>query len=164
MRTKVQTTIRRFQELLQGEGGIAQSLQELETEGGIRAAELSPIEVAALHIQAELSERAMSVRRPIFHIYCDRIENSGFERFRRFAGLLRIVTEIRLTQDRIHGLTELLHRYVDAVCDVVERTSGCAPEGLVLDGKYEVVLDPIKKGGLAYSQTAKVICPVLVTR
>jgi hypothetical protein len=50
------------------------------------------------------------------------------------------------------------------VRDVLERNAGCVGEGLFLSSEYEVQIEPVKKGGLNYVQTARINCPVLVNR
>jgi hypothetical protein len=63
----------------------------------------------------------------------------------------------------VDGLTERLTDSVDAVCDVIERRAGCIASGMYLEGTFEAALDPVKKGGLSFSQSARVSCPVRIS-
>ncbi|MGC4052233.1 MAG: hypothetical protein QM757_23095 [Paludibaculum sp.] len=42
---------------------------------------------------------------------------------------MRLVTEVRVSSDRLEGLAEKLHFQVDAVRDVLERNAGCLGDG-----------------------------------
>jgi hypothetical protein len=113
---------------------------------------------------AEMEEKSRTLKYPRFSIAVEKIQNGRDERFRRFSGTLKVAVEIRVSQDRLDGITESLYWHVDAVRDVIERKAGCLSEGLVLTGEYEVQVEGVKKGGLNFLQSAKVVCPVLMSR
>jgi hypothetical protein len=150
--------------LLEAENGLAASIEGLK--GAYQHDEDQP---AAASIQfhrapAEMQEKAKGTRYPQVHIYCDRIESRPTERLRRFSGRIRVVAEIRVSGDRLDGMTDSLHFYVDGVRDVVERNAGCMRDGLYLSNEYEVQIEPVKKGGLNFIQTARIACAVVVNR
>jgi len=97
-------------------------------------------------------------------VYCDKVESQRTERFRRFSGVMRMVVEVRVSQDRLEGMAEKLHWWVDAVRDVVERKAGCVGGVMYLDGDYQVSIEAVRKGGLNYLQVGKITCPVTVNR
>ncbi len=152
------------QELLESDGGLPASLEALKREyiREERLPEYAPVVVS--NIPAEMQERAWGLKYPVVQVYAERIESRPAERLRRFSGRVRVVAEIRVSGDRLNGLTERLHYYVDAVRDVLEKNVGCVREGLYLLQEYDVQLEPVKKGGQNFLQTARIGCVVMVNR
>lgn len=150
--------------LLEGESGLSASVEALKQSyvADERIAPVAP--VVFLRAPAETQEKAWPAKYPMVHVYCDRIEGRPGERLRRFSGRARVVAEVRVSQDRLEGITQSLHHYVDAVRDVLERNTGCVGAGLYLSSEYDVQIEPVKKGGLNYLQTARIACPVMVNR
>ncbi|MGC8760202.1 MAG: hypothetical protein ACP5UT_11685 [Bryobacteraceae bacterium] len=151
-------------ELLDGEGGLAHSLEHLKETYGQEPARPEAARIRILKGGTETVERASGARYPEVRVYCERIRSSPSEKLRRFSGEVRAVAEVRVSQDRLEGITERLQYYFDAVRDVLERRSGCIGPGLYLSGEYEVQVEPVKKGGSYFLQTARVLCTVLVNR
>lgn len=125
---------------------------------------LADQKVEFVRVPAEIHERAVTAKSPVIHVYCDQIENRRTEKFRPFSGRMRLVAEVRVTQDRLEGITESLHMYLDALRDVVERSAGCAGDSMYLDGEYEVTIEAVRKGGLNYQQVAKISCWAILNR
>lgn len=150
--------------LLEGESGLAASVEALKQSYIQDERQPAQAPVVMLRAAAEAPEKAWTLKYPQAHVYCDRIERRPSERLRRFSGRVRVVVEVRVSQDRLDGITEHLHFYTDGVRDVLEKNAGCLKEGLYLSGEYEVQIEPVKKGGLNYLQTARINCPVLVNR
>lgn len=153
-----------LRDLLTGAEGLGTSLDELRESYPVPLTEWSGTPVDIVRAPAEMDERARTIKYPRIALSVERIENGRAERFNRFAGTLKAAIEIRVSQDRLEGLAESLYWYVDALRDVIERKAGCLADGLVLTGEYEVQVEPAKKGGLNYQQTAKVVCPVVMSR
>jgi len=164
MTAPVIEAVTKFRELLEADDGLAGSMESLKESYGAEAASGVGVAVRFLRAPAGLEEKAASLKYPLFHVYCDRIETERNERFRSFSGRMRLVAEVRMSQDRLDGLAERLQFYVDAVRDVVERQSGCVGGAFYLDGNYEVTIEPVKKGGLNFTQTARVCCQALINR
>lgn len=149
---------------LSGGDGVSLSLESLRTDYPIPLTEWQETPVEIVRAPAEMEEKSRTVKYPRFSLAVEKIENGREERFRRFSGTLKVAIEVRVSQDRIDGITESLYWYVDALRDVIERKAGCLSEGLVLTGEYEVQMDGVKKGGLNFLQSAKVVCPVVMSR
>lgn len=150
--------------VLEGESGLGASVEALK-QAYIQDERLpAAAPVVFLRTPAETQEKAWPMKYPVVHVYCDRIESRPAERLRRFSGRVRVVAEVRVSQDRLEGITQSLHHYVDGVRDVLERNTGCLKDGLYLSSEYDVQIEPVKKGGLNYLQTARIACPVLVNR
>lgn len=164
MQGTISHALESLREALSGEDGLAASLNALRASYPIPLAEVQGIPIEVVRAAAEMDEKARGVKYPRIAISADRIENGREERFRRFAGTLKAAIEIRVSQDRLDGLAESLYWHVDALRDVLERKAGCLDEGLVLTGEYEVLIEGAKKGGLNFLQTARFICPVVMSR
>ncbi len=150
--------------LLEGESGLSASVEALKQTYVADERQPAIAPVMFLRTPAETQEKAWPLKYPMVHIYCDRIEGRPVERLRRFSGRVRVVAEVRVSQDRLEGITQSLHHYVDGVRDVLERNTGCVGDGLYLSSEYEVQIEPVKKGGLNYLQTARIAWPVMVNR
>ncbi len=153
-----------LRDAITGSEGLEASLNELREYYPVPLTEWSGAAVEIMRAPAEMDEKARTVKYPRIGISVERIENGREERFNRFAGTLKAAVEIRVSQDRLEGLAESLYWYVDALRDVIEKKAGCLADGLVLTGEYEVHVEPVKRGGLNFQQTAKVVCPVVMSR
>ncbi|MBL0160701.1 MAG: hypothetical protein IPP47_27000 [Bryobacterales bacterium] len=125
---------------------------------------LADLKVEFVRVPSEIHEKSVKAKSPVIHVYCDQIENRRTEKFRPFSGRMRLVTEVRVSQDRLEGITEALHVYLDALRDVMEQSAGCAGDGMYLDGEYEVTIEAVRKGGLNYQQVAKITCWAILNR
>jgi hypothetical protein len=164
MSTPTQRVVERIRELLTGETGLAHSVAALRDRP--ESILLTPVarQVGGVQASADLQEQSRGQEYPSFQVYVARIRNKMTEKFRRFSGTVEVVTEVRVSRDRLEGLTEELQFFADAVTDVVERSRGSLGEGMTLSGEYEVVFEPVKKGGLHFQQTARVVCEVDLSR
>lgn len=154
----------RFRALLEGNGGMLASLAALSSSYGREGMELADLKVEFVRVPAEIHEKSVSPKHPVVHVYCDQMENGRTEKFSKFSGRMRLVTEIRVSQDRLEGMTEMLHFYLDALRDVVEKNVGSAGEGMYLDGGYDVTIEAVRKGGLNYQQAGKLACWAILNR
>lgn len=150
--------------LLEAESGLEASLESLRAAYFPGDRRIQEWAVEFTKAPAGLHDRAAPPRYPQIQVYCDQIESRRTERLRAFSGVLRMVVELRLSQDRLEGLTEQVLLYVDAVRDVIERNTGCVEGKFFVQGEYEVEILPVEHGGLNYLQKARVKCPVLVNR
>ncbi|WP_321474485.1 hypothetical protein [uncultured Paludibaculum sp.] len=156
--------VSKLRAVLLGVEGLAASLTALQSYYGMDSEMVDGVDVGVMRAPAELQEKAGAARYPVIQTYCDQIENKRSEQFRVFSGRMRVVTEVRVSSDRLEGLAEKLHFYVDAVRDVVERNGGCLGDGVFLEPGYEVSFDVVKKGGLNYLQVGQVVCWLGVSR
>jgi len=150
--------------LLEMDDGLAASMEELKQVYGEEGQLPAAAEVHFQRTPGEAQEKAWPTKYPQLHVYCDRIESRPTERLRRFSGRVRVIAEVRVSQDRLDGITKNLHFCADGVRDVLERKAGCMREGLYLSDEYDMQVDPVKKGGLNFIQTARIACAVIVNR
>ena len=150
-------------DLLNGPDGLAQSLADYSTTIQMTGIPLTggPLPGAptaeASYVPQELEEQQRKLEYPVCRVYCDQIRNDGKVKFREFSGSYRVVVAVTHSQDRLEGLTETLQAAADAVADVFDRNQGNLGNGMVLQPGYEVQVDAVKKGGLHYIETARVM-------
>lgn len=164
MATPTQRVVERLRELMQGESGIAQSVSALRDrpESLLLAPRVG--QIGGIQAAPELHEQRGVADYPLFQVYAETVVNAMTEKFKRFSGKVHVVTEIRVSKDRLEGLTEELQFYADAVADVIERSRGSLGDGMTLTGTYEITFDRAKKGGLHFQQTARLNCEVELSR
>jgi len=143
--------------------GLNAAVEELRSAYGKEELQ-APATLHFTRTPAELQEKAGATKYPVVHVYCEKIESRPSERLRPFAGSVQLAVEIRVSQDRLEGITEQLLLYMDSVRNVVESNAGCIASGLYLSNEYEAQVDAVKKGGLNFLQSAKITCTVMVNR
>jgi len=112
---------------------------------------------------ADLADKVVEAKYPLFHIYCEKLSNTLREKFRTFSGKARLVVEVRASQDRLDALQKQLELYVDAVTTALEGNRGDWGNGVFYGGGYEVSFSAAKHGGVNYIQAAKVSLEVDVS-
>jgi hypothetical protein len=146
---------------LMSEGGLGVSIAELSP----KAAETFDIShVHAINAAAELIEKTAGVQYPVVNVYCEKMSNDLVEKFRRFSGNVQMAIEVRLTQDRMAGISGAVELYVDAVVDVLTRNRGDWGDGMYFCGKYEVQFGTVKHGGKNFIEASKVVFDIGVSK
>lgn len=140
---------------LQSETGLAYALG---TEG------FQPDQVAALQAPAELMEKARGAKYPAFLVYTERVRNELREKFRTFSGSADAVIEVRVTDDRLEGISEALQRHVEAVTLILDGARGDWGDGVYFGGGYEIEYGAVRSGGRNFVQAAKVSCELKVSK
>jgi len=138
------------------DSGLGPAVDNLATEAGIDLPAIPPQNVIGQNVPVALMEKSTAVKYPVVHVYCDRAQNLLTEKFRTFSGKVRTVAEVRMSQDRIEGLEDLVRLYVDAVTQVLDANRGSWGQGMFFTGGYEVKFDPVQHGGRNFLQVAKV--------
>ena len=114
-------------------------------------------QVIAQNISPELAERSAGVKYPAFYVYCEKITNQLREKFRTFSGKVKLVVDVRVSQDRLEDLERQLELCVEAVTDVLDSHRGDWGQGMFYAGGYEVHFGATKHGGKNFVQSAKVV-------
>jgi hypothetical protein len=120
--------------------------------------------ILAQNASAEVSEKAGHAHYPALLVYCDKVSNTMKEKFRQFSGKAHVVVEIRHSQDLLESIEAVLQVYVDAVCALLDDSRGDWGSGAFYTGGYEVVYEPVARGGRNFLQRAKVGFEVEVSK
>lgn len=145
--------------LLSGESGLALSLETLATDRTT-----TPVAACAIrnaNLSVELAERAPT-QYPCIHVYCERVTNNLKEKFAVLSGTAQVTVEVRVSANSIEDLTAQLCLYTEAVLDVLRTHRGELSAGLHYGGSYDVVYQPIRKGGDNLLQVAKISLPLFL--
>ncbi len=148
--------IRRVSQILTADSGLPFTVGELaasEMPGGDYPKALAVVEQNVL---PETLERKAGTTYPAVHVYCERMENRLREKFRTFSGVMTMVAEIRVSQDRVEELEQSLQFYVDSVIQVLNYNRGDWGNGLFFSGAFDVEFGAIRHGGKNYLQSAKI--------
>jgi hypothetical protein len=160
----IREVLERLSEILEGENGLTDSLEQLRQTYGLVEEHPGWAGLKVLKAAPEHMERAWGSRYPVVNVFCERLRSRPTERLRRFSGEVQLGLEVRVSQDRLEGITDRLHYYSDAVRDVLERNSGCIGPGLYLSAETSVHIEAVKKGGSYFLQTSQIMCTVIVNR
>jgi hypothetical protein len=150
------TTTKRVAELLMSSNGLNSSIHQAALSARVQLSEIAPEHVFAQNVAFEVTERTGVAKYPSIHVYCERVANEMREKFRTFSGRIRMVVEIRVSQDRLEGLESQLHGYADAVTRVLDSNRGDWGSGMFYAGGYEINFGAVKKGGKNHIQSARV--------
>ena len=123
-----------------------------------------PLQIHSENVAPDLAEKTAGARYPALHVHCDKIINDQSEKFRSFSGRVQIAVEVRLSQDRLEGLTAVLDDFVDSVGDVLSSNRGDWGGGMFYGGRYEITFGPVKHGGKNFIQMAKTIFEIEVSK
>ncbi len=136
--------------------GLNGNLGALGQAAGLNLPAVAESQITAQNISAELAGRAHEVKYPTLHVYCEKLSNVLREKFRTFSGTASMAIEVRVSQDRMEGLQNLVQVYLDAVTQLLDQNRGDWGGGMFYSGGYEAAIEPIKRGGRNFIQTAKV--------
>lgn len=165
MATPTQRAVKVMRTLLADQvDGLAASIAAMRDEPEQAEALIEERQLGTLQAPADLHDRVGKTAYPVYEVYVEKVRNKMTEKFRSFSGTVYVVVEVKVSQDRLEGLTDRLQFYADTVTDVVERNRGCVEAGVYLPGTYEVTFEAAKKGGLNVMQTARVKCELEVSR
>ena len=141
---------------MQAETGLPYTVAAVADRENTALAAITVSQIVSQHAAADLLEKSVGAQYPRVHLYCEKITNQLKEKFRTFSGTVRLVAEVRASQDRVENLEPSLLLYVDAVTDVLDSHRGDWGEGFFFTGGYEVTFSPMKHGGKNFIQSAKI--------
>jgi hypothetical protein len=142
--------------LLRSDNGLPLTVANLALASDVALSTITGADVFDRHVAAELAEKAATVKYPALYVYCDRVTNELHEKFRTFSGHADLHIEVRVSHDHVEELQKQLQLYVEAVTEVLDRNRGGWSDGVFYTGGYEIVFQPVKRGGKNFLQTARV--------
>ena len=145
------------------EAGLSENLGAVAE---LQSLTLAPIEANQIFTQSvaqKLVERAVDMKFPALLLYCEKITNDLKEKFRTFSGKAHMAIEVRISQDRIEGVSDLLQIYVDTLTRILDQNRGDWGNGMFYTGGYQAVFGQMEHGGRNFIQTGKITFEVLVS-
>jgi hypothetical protein len=149
--------------MLRAEDGLAAVLTEMQNGSDSIPGSTDITAVLEQFIGADLAEKAVAVKYPVIHVYCDRVVNKLTEKFRTFSGTASLVIDVRVTHDHANDLQQSLAFYVDVVTEVLHRRRGDWGGGVFYTGGYEIAFNAVKRGGKNYLQNALITLEVFIS-
>jgi hypothetical protein len=157
------TAVQKAAEILRAPAGLRAGLATLAEGNELVLPVLEATQILSQNIPAEVIEKTAGTKYPAYHIYCEKLQNTLREKFRKFSGTATLGVDVRVTHDRLEGLDQKLQIYVDALTEVLDLHRGEWGNGLYYTGGYTVTYQPVKHGGKNFLQTAKVSFDVQVS-
>ena len=156
MARTARTALRLLSNQMQAETGLPYTVSAVAGREKTALPAIMATHIVSQHVAADLLEKSAGAQYPRVHLYCEKITNHLKEKFRMFSGTIRLVAEVRASQDRAENLESSIMLYVDAVTDVLDSHRGDWGEGFFFTGGYEVIFSPMKHGGKNFIQSAKI--------
>lgn len=141
--------------LLQG-GELQKAVARVSERAGTILPAVTSEQIVAQYVSTEMIEKSLGVRYPAFYVYCEGLANLLREKFRSFSGKVYMAIEVRVSHDRLEAMPGMLHSYVEAVTEVLEKNRGEWIKGVSYAGGYKVEFGPVRHGGKNFLQTAKI--------
>lgn len=143
--------------------GLVAALAEIREAESTHLHDIPPEHIMRQNIHADLADKSTGSMYPSIHVYCEKLSNTLREKFRRVSGRARMVSELRVSQDRLEGMERRLQLYADAVMQVLDRSRGDWGGGLFYAGGYEAEFGAVRRGGKNLLQIAKISFDVEVS-
>lgn len=150
--------------LLRGEGGLQANIDALVATEALPGISLTDNQVIAQHLPADISERSAAGTYPFVYVYCEKASNRLREKSRTFSGEVQMTIEIRVSADRVEDVDGQMNLLVDAVTTTLEQNRGDWGAGVFYGGGYDITFAGLKHGGRNFTQAAKVIFGLEVSR
>ncbi len=151
-------------EMLEGEGGLQDNINALAATDSQPPVNLAEWQYIPQNLPAELAERSAAGRYPAICIYCEKMSNQLREKSRVFSGQASMAIEVRISSDRVEGLSGQLGLLVDAVTSTLDQNRGDWGTGVFYGGAYDISYAGVKHGGRNFLQTGKITFNVEISR
>jgi hypothetical protein len=153
----------RLLQFLQTPAGLSENLAAVAQLQGITLAPIEAKQLLTQNVAQSLAERSLDLKYPALVVYCEKLTNDLREKFRTFSGKANMAIEVRVSQDRIEGLDNLLQIYVDAVTRILDQNRGDWGNGMFYTGGYQAIFGQMEHGGRNFIQTGKITFEVAVS-
>src|SRR5215471_14751591 len=130
---------KRLLHFLETPAGLSENLAAVAQLQGVKLAPIETTQIFPQNVAQKLVERAVDLKYPAILLYCEKITNDLREKFRTFSGKAHMAVEVRVSQDRVEGLSNLLQAYVDTVTRILDQNRGDWTNGMFYTGGYQAV-------------------------
>lgn len=143
-------------QLLTAPTGLPYAVPAAAQRERLELAQIGVEQVVGQNVGFELAEKSAGVKYPAVYVYCEGVANLLKEKFRTFSGKVFMAVEVRVSSDRLEGVSRELQAYASAVTDVLDAHRGEWATGMYYAGGYKVEFGSIKRGGKHFLQIARV--------
>lgn len=149
--------IERFIELVRDpSAGFQAQLSSIAARDRVSLKALARRSLFVMNAAPELVDQSRDADYPELFVYAERLENEAREKFASFSGTVRSAAEIRISSEVPDRLEADLHRYLEAIVNVLQQAPQGWEPGMVFTGRYTVTCSPARLGGENFIQTAKI--------
>ena len=134
--------------------GMNAQLGSIEGRDGVILDRIAADRFALLNMPSDLADQTEEAGYPAISLFAEQAENLNREKFAYFSGPLRLGAEVRVSAERPASLEADVHRYVEALVNVLQASPGEWSAGLVFSGRYTVNFSPARLGGNNFLQSA----------
>ena len=136
--------------------GLQAQLQSVAMRDGVALRAVSARSMFLLNAAPDLMDHSRDAEYPELFLFAEQMENVQREKFSFFSGTLRLGAEVRISAETPDRLETDIHRYCEALLNVLHAAPGEWIPGLVYSGRYQVMYSPVRLGGDNFLQTARV--------
>lgn len=156
--------VKTLENLLRAPTGLANGIAAVSIHNGNNLAPLQESQIMAQNIAPDLAERSTGINYPTYVLYCEKLNNTLREKFRRFSGTATLCVEVRVTHDRLEHLASSIQLYVDALTETLDANRGDWGDGQFYTGGYQISFSAVKPGGKHYLQVAKATFDIQISK
>ena len=130
-------------------------MSAIEARDGVIMQRIPNAQVVTMNLSAEIADDNLDFEYPAIFLWGEEAQNDNRERFAWFSGTIELSLELRLTAELPEALEPSVHRYIEAILDVLQNSQGEWTPGLIFSGQYTVRYSPARLGGDNFLQTAR---------
>jgi hypothetical protein len=141
--------------LINPDTGINAQMSAIEARDGVIMQRIPNAQVVTMNLSAEIADDNLDFEYPAIFLWGEEAQNDNREKFAWFSGTIELSLELRLTAELPEALEASVHRYIEAILDVLQNSQGEWTPGLIFSGQYTVRYSPARLGGDNFLQTAR---------
>ena len=141
--------------LVNPDSGVNVRMAAIEARDGVIMQRIPNAQVVAMNLSAEIADDNLDFEYPAIFLWGEEAQNDNREKFAWFSGTIELSVDLRITAELPNALEASLHRYVEAIVDVLQDSQGEWTPGLIFSGQYTVRYSPARLGGDNFLQTAR---------
>jgi hypothetical protein len=142
--------------LINPDSGVNAQMAAIEARDGVILQRISDTQVVTMNLSAEIADDNLDFEYPAIFLWGEEAQNDNREKFAWFSGTIELAVDLRITAELPDGLEASLHRYVEAILDVLQNSQGEWMPGLMFSGQYTARYSPARLGGDNFLQTARI--------
>jgi len=146
--------------LVHPESGINAQLALIEARDGRGLVRVTNEQVVLANLPPDLADEELELDYPLVFLFAEEADNQNLASFAWFSGPVRIGAQVRLSAERVDGLEASLHKYVEAVVNVLQASRGEWAPSFVYGGRFSVRFTAAARGGNNFIQGALISVPL----
>lgn len=136
--------------------GFPAQLQSIASRDGVFLRPISLRSTFQVNAPADLMDQNRDAEYPQLFVFAEQVENQRREKFSVFSGTVRLAAEVRITSDAPERLEADLHRYTEALINVLDAAEGEWAPGIIFSGRYIATYGAVRVGAENFLQSARV--------